>query len=107
VFVEALDDGEPCFSVRDLARRADEPGLEEMIASRLDSSHQQTADELVQVRERLIETVGTLEQNPHGSLRNLVVAEWWDDRDRATFGVLVLKRAGASLDYTAMEKVTL
>lgn len=107
VYVAALAAGEPCFSVSELARRAGEPELEQLLASRFDLTYVPSVEEFADLLGRLIGVVGPLDGNPHSDLRNLVVAEWWEDRDLATLGVLALSGSAEALDYTALAKVIL
>jgi len=107
VYVQALAVGEPCFSLRELADRAGDPGLVARLSSNPEvapPATQQMLDELVN---RLVQVVGELEPNRHGSLRNLAVAEWGEDHDRATLGTLALAGEGPEFDYTALSKVHL
>jgi hypothetical protein len=107
VYVAALADGEPCFSVRELAARADESGLVQILASNVEAAPRPTPEVLHDLLARLSGVVGPVASNPHGGLRNLIVAEWFDDPARACLGVLVLAGDQDALDYTALAKVIL
>lgn len=107
VYVCALADGEPCFSVRELAERADQPELVRILASDVEAAPVPTPEVLDDLLIRLTEVVGPGTSNPYGGLRNLIVAEWFDDPARASLGVLVLVDAQDELDYTALAKVIL
>jgi predicted nucleotidyltransferase len=107
VYVAALADGEPCFSVRELAERVGEPGLVRVLASDVDTAPAPSPEVFDDLQERLSKIIGTVTSNPHGGLRNLIVAEWFDDPARASLGVLVLVGDQDELDYTALAKVIL
>lgn len=107
VYVAALADGEPCFSVRELAERAGEPALVRILAADAGTAPPLAAGVLDDLLARLGALVGPLASDPHGGLRNLIVAEWFEDPARASLGVLVLADERADLDYTALAKVIL
>lgn len=107
VYVAALAAGEPCFSVRELAERADEPRLVRILATDVESAPAATSEVLEDLLTRLTDIVGPLDLDPHGGLRNLIVAEWFHDPARASLGVLVLAGDEAELDYAALAKVIL
>jgi hypothetical protein len=107
VYVAALADGEPCFSVRELAVRAREPALVRILASDPDSAPVPSPAVLDDLLARLGDIVGPIASDPYRGLRNLIVAEWFDDPARASLGVLVLAGDQDELDYTALAKVIL
>ncbi len=107
MYVAALADGEPCFSVRELAERADEPGLVQILAADVESAPVPTPDVLDDLLARLGDIVGPVAPDLYGGLRNLIVAEWFDDPARASLGVLVLAGDQDEFDYTALAKVVL
>lgn len=106
-YVAALAEGRPCFSVTELAERAGDPNLVEVLSSRADPNSAPDAGKLADLVERLSKVVGVAATNDHGSLRNLVVAEWFEDRARASLGALALADDAAAFDYTALAKVLL
>ena len=110
IYVAAIKQGEPCFSVRELAVRFNDHDLVTLLSSRPDTSATSatTSDEdLSQLVLRLRAAVGPLASNIHGSLRALIVAEWYEDPDRATLGALILPRGEGAFDYAALQKVLL
>lgn len=107
VYVAAIAAGKPCFSVRELAGRFNDPGLVTILSSDPTIVAPPTSDLLEDLLHRLTSIVGPLQLNPHGGLRNLVVTEWFDEPTRATLGVLVLAGDADQLDYTALSKVIL
>jgi hypothetical protein len=107
VYVQAIADGEPCFSVPELAARAGEPQLVAVLSSVSEMAPPLTLDTFGELMERLRRVVGPLAVDPHGGLRNLIVGEWLEDRQRATLGALILAPEADGLDYTALAKVVL
>ncbi|MEQ1699251.1 MAG: nucleotidyltransferase domain-containing protein [Ilumatobacteraceae bacterium] len=106
IYVTALASGEPCFSVRELASRLQQPELVDLLSSNQTAPVWSSAV-LEDLSLRLEREVGSLARNTHGSLRNLVVAEWYDDLDRATLGALALASDASPYDYAALPKVLL
>ena len=108
IYVAAIEQGEPCFSVRELAVRLNDPDLVTVLSANPAVSVPPSVDSLSGLRRRLKDVVGPLATNSHGALRNLVIAEWYEDSDRATLGTLALTRDDAGLfDYAALPKVLL
>lgn len=107
IYVEALAVGEPCFSVRELAERAGEPELVDILTADGENTPPPSLEVFADLVQRLHAIVGVVASNPHGDLRNLVVTEWFEDPSRASLGVLVLAGEEKELDYTALAKVVL
>lgn len=107
IYGAALAERRPCFSVAELAARAGDPDLVGILTSRPDPDYPPTIAVLDDLRQRLAAVAGTIARNRHGSLRNLVVAEWFEDRSRASLGALALANEGSDFDYTALTKVLL
>lgn len=107
IYVAELDRGRPCFSIREIAEARSQPELEKMLASRPEVVGEPTKHGYWNLCGQLQREAGSLKANPHGSLRNLIVAEWFEDPDRASLGVLALPRVQAEFDYAAIRKVLL
>jgi hypothetical protein len=107
IYVAALADGRPCFSVRELADRAGDPGLAVVLASNPKVAPPASSSTLADLVRRLNDVVGDLETNQHVSLQNLVVAEWFEDRMRASLGALAAAGPDVDFDYAAIAKVLL
>lgn len=101
----AILEGEPCFSVRELAERNRESELVDMLASRPASVA--TDAELDLLRGRLAGALGKLPKNPHVSLDALIVNEW--DTDPELVSIAVMARGHNSSDdpYEEIAKVLL
>lgn len=107
VYVAALADGEPCFSVRELAERARDPALVTILSSNPGVAPAPSPTILSELTGRLRAVVGPLAGNDYGSLPNLVVSEWFEDHTRATLGALSLADEHPEFDYAALAKVLL
>lgn len=107
IYAEAIEDGRPCFSVRELAVRYEHPEWVALLSADPDIHGPATEHGLADLCERLVAIVGALETNPHGSVRALVVAEWNRDRPLATLGVLATSNDGGPFDYSELPKVLL
>jgi predicted nucleotidyltransferase len=107
VYVAALAEGEPCFSVRELAERAGESALARVLSANADMAPPVVPGVLDDLLARLRGVVGPLAPDPYGGLRSLIVTEWFEDAARASLGVLVLADERDDLDYTALAKVIL
>lgn len=107
IYVSALAEGRPSFSVPELAERLGQPELVTVLASNPDLAPAPTREVLEDLLVRLDEVVGAVATNTYGSTRNLVVAEWYEDPARASLGALALVSEGAEFDYAAIAKVLL
>ncbi|MUL77221.1 hypothetical protein [Mycolicibacterium sp. CBMA 226] len=108
VYASAMVDGEPCFSVRQLAKRFHEPRLATLLASDPEITGPPSVDLLEELISRLIDVVGPFPKHDYGSIEALAIATWDTDRNLATLAI----RAGSegdqdSIDYSALPKVLL
>ncbi len=103
----ALSQGRPCFSVRELAERFQEPQLAQLLAS--DPMQQNPVSDMLlsDLKVRIERIVGQLANNPCVSLQALAVNDWDVDRDRATLAILASSKHGDTFDYTQLPKVLL
>jgi len=105
LYAQAIDDGEPCFSVREISRRLSDPSLVELLASRQRSVPSQRAlDECVR---RLRDLVGEFPESVHGSLEATVVNEWGKKSDLLSASFLALGTTGAGSMYAEVDKILL
>jgi len=105
LYVQAIAASDPCFSVRELAARHDDPSLVSLLASR-HSGPPQVAD-LRECLVRLEHIIGELPSNPHGSLEALIVNEWDRGGDLLAIGFMALGLVGADSDYAEVDKILL
>jgi hypothetical protein len=105
-YARALAQGEPCFSLVELAERFGQPELPVILSSHASIYPQPTAAVFGDLLARLADIVGPLPVNPYGSLQALIVALWATERDVATLATLALG-ADESLPYAELPKVIL
>lgn len=110
VYARAMLQGRPCFSVRELAIRFDDPALATLLASDTELLAPVSPALLDELTSRLVAIVGPLPHNRFGSLAATAIAVWDTDRNLAALAV----RAGSegeddadSLDYSDLPKVLL
>jgi hypothetical protein len=105
LYAQAIAAGSPCFSVREIAQRYQDPKLVTLLASR------QTAEpklsDLSDCLTRLEDILGPLPSNPHGSLEALIVNEWGRDGDLLSMAFMALGIVGGESDYAEVEKILL
>ena len=107
IYSLALAEGRPCFSVRELAARFDEPGLVTLLSSDPRIVSEPSRGELETLRGRLRMAVGKPPPTGHRSLESLAVAEWDDDRERSTLAIMAMTGQDEELDYSELPKVLL
>lgn len=105
LYAQAIEQGDPCFSVREIARRVGDPELTEILASRRRKAA--TAVELEDCLERLRQLVGGFPESVHGSLEATVVNEWGTQGDLLSAAFLILGSSGAGSVYAEVEKILL
>lgn len=105
LYAQAIDTGQPCFSVRELARRHDDPDLAQILASR--QSAEPSRRELSECLARLRRIVGEFPSSRHGSLEATIVNEWDSPGDLLSMAFLALGINGLGTDYAEVEKILL
>lgn len=107
MYAQALDDGRPCFSVRELADRHRDPYLVAALSSHRGVRPAASIEVFDDLCERLAATIGSLLPNPHWTLHGLIEASWADSRELSNFATLVLAGEGDELPYDELPRVTL
>ncbi|WIX92466.1 hypothetical protein [Amycolatopsis sp. DG1A-15b] len=102
----ALRDGDPCFSVEELAVRFGQPELASLLSSHSGVYPEPTFEVLADLSGRLSSAVGSLPRNRHRSLRALIVATSVSDPDVSHLATFALGN-DAALPYTEIPKVVL
>lgn len=105
LYAAAIAEGEPCFSVRELARRHNDPALTDLLASRQVREPERQA--LEDCKLRLENLIGPLPDNPFGSLESLVVNLWESPGDLLSMAFMALGSSGQGGDYAEVEKILL
>ncbi|BCN42060.1 nucleotidyltransferase domain-containing protein [Prescottella equi] len=108
VYASAMNKGTPCFSVRQLAQRFNEPRLATLLASDPAVTGPPSIKLLDELTTRLTVIIGPLPEHDYGSLEALAVATWDTDRNLAALAI----RAGSeddqdSINYSELPKVLL
>jgi predicted nucleotidyltransferase len=105
LYAKAIEQGDPCFSVREIARRLDDPKLTDLLASRRRTSA--SVAELEDCLRRLAPLVGGFPESLHGSLEATVVNEWGKPGDLLSAAFLILGSSGTGSVYAEVEKILL
>jgi hypothetical protein len=105
LYAKAIEAGSPCFSVRELAARHDDPQLSSLLTSR--PIGEATIEDLQECLSRLRRIIGEFPQSPHGSLEATVVNEWELPGDLLSMAFLALGITGRGADYAEVEKILL
>jgi len=106
LYAIAIADGDPCFSVRELATRHNNPDLSRLLASRHAEppSERDYQDCLC----ALSTFIGPFPPSIHGSLEATVVNEWGLSSDLLSLAVMALKTSQDDVsDYSEIEKILL
>lgn len=107
MYAQALDEGRPCFSVREIAIRNYDASLEAVLSSHeavRPAASPETFDDL---RRRLTAALGSLAPNPYGTLHGLIEGSWTDNRELSNFATLILAGEEDALPYDELPRVTL
>jgi hypothetical protein len=105
LYAQAIAEGSPCFSVRELAIRHGDSDLIRLLASRHDD--EPTVTDYVACQSRLRELIGEFPRSRHGSLEATVVNEWGGDTDLLSMAFMALGSSGDGSDYAEVEKILL
>ncbi len=108
LYAEALAGGTPCFSVRELSERRQEPDLTSLLSSHRSEQDNPSLSLLGEIRRRLEASLGQpLLKNEWGSLAAMAVGAWTTDRQLSNLTALCMSADGAEVDYAALPKVLL
>jgi len=105
LYAQAIADGDPCFSVRELAVRHGDPYLAHLLASRQPGDP--TAADFEACLSRLRGIIGEFPPSEHGSLEATVVNEWGRPSDILSMAFMALGTTGKGSDYAEVEKILL
>lgn len=104
LYAKAIESGHPCFSVRELAQRHNDPQLSRLLTSRPTNIRYQDLEECLK---RLQNIVGEFPRNVHGSLEATVVNEWEVGGDLLSMAFMALGVTGQEDDYAEVGKILL
>ena len=105
LYAEAISVGRPCFSVREIAQRYDDPDLVELLASR--QTHSAEFQDLSECLRRLDLLVHGFPSSKHGSLEATIVNEWGNPSDLLSAAFIALGSTGNGSVYAEVEKILL
>jgi predicted nucleotidyltransferase len=105
LYAQAIADGDPCFSVRELAVRQGNPNLARLLAS--NRPDEATGAEFEECLSGLRGIIGDFPRSEHGSLEATVVNEWEQPSDVLSMAVMALCAKVESFDYAEVEKILL
>jgi predicted nucleotidyltransferase len=105
LYAQAIAAGNPCFSVRELAVRHDDPNMGRLLASR--QPDEATVADLKDCLSRLRWIIGEFTPSEHGSLEATVVNEWGRPSDVLSMAFMALGATGKGSDYAEVEKILL
>lgn len=107
MYALALDEGRPCFSVRELADRNRDPALVAVLSSHPAVQPAASHEVFQDLRGRLEAVVGTIAPNQYGTLHGLIEGSWESNRELSNFATLALASEGDELPYDELPRVTL
>ena len=105
LYAQAIASGKPCFSIRELAVRHDDPNLTHLLASR--QTMESSVDDLTECLTRLRRLLGDFPLSAHGSLEATLVNEWGRASDILSMAFMALGSTGEGSDYAEVEKILL
>lgn len=105
LYAAAIRDGDPCFSVREIAERAGDEELVELLSSRDQPSSAQ--DVLHEILARLELLLGGLNRSEHESLEAIVVNLWGSSSDVLSMAFLAVCGNDEGGDYAEVERILL
>ena len=105
LYAQAISEGAPCFSVRELAIRHNDPQLALLLASR--QRVLPSLQDLEKCLNRLGSLIGNFPPNNHGSLESLLVNEWGKQSDVLSMAFMALGTSGKGSDYAEVQKILL
>lgn len=105
LYAQAIAVGAPCFSVRELSIRHNDPDLTRLLASR--QQHKATVADLNECLWRLRAIIGEFPTSRYGSLEACVVNEWGRSSDILSMAFMALGTSGRGSDYAEVERILL
>jgi hypothetical protein len=105
LYAQTMAAGDPCFSVRELAVRHNDPCLASLLASR--QPGQPSIEDLSECLARLRRIIGEFLVSDNGSLEATIVNEWERPGDLLSMAFMALGITGQGSDYAEVEKILL
>lgn len=105
LYAQAIDEGAPCFSVREIADRHSDPDLVRLLASRQEEDP--ALEDYSACLSRLHDLLGQFPINHHGAVEAALVNEWGSGSDLLSMAFMALGSSGVGSDYAEVEKILL
>jgi hypothetical protein len=105
LYAQAIAAGAPCFSIRELATRHNDPELVHILASR--QLGEPFGEDLNDCLSRLRRIVGDFPPSENGCLEATIVNEWERPGDLLSMAFLALGITGRGSDYAEVERILL
>ena len=105
LYAQAISTGRPCFSVRQIAVRYNDPNLASLLASRQEGDP--ALEDYAACLSRLRDLLGEFPINLHGSVEAALVNEWGSGSDLLSMAFMALGSSGVGSDYAEVEKILL
>jgi len=105
LYAQAIADGKPCFSVRELAVRHHDADLARLLASR--QAGEPALKDYLACLSLLHNLLGEFPANLHGSLEAALVNEWGSGTDLLSMAFMALGSSGEGSDYAEVGKILL
>jgi hypothetical protein len=107
IYAKAMRQGRPCFSVRELSRRFDDPSLATLLASNTELTGPPSLSMFKELRDRLLLEIGSFPALHWESLEQIGVEMWDVDRNVSALAIRAGSEDDVDLDYTDLPKVLL
>jgi hypothetical protein len=107
IYAKAMKEGRPCFSVRELSQRFDDPILVTLLASSTELTGPPSLSTFKELRGRLLAEIGSFPAAEWESLEQIGVEMWGVDRNVSALAIRAGSEDDIELDYTDLPKVLL
>jgi hypothetical protein len=107
IYAKAMKQGRPCFSVRELSRRFNDPNLAILLASNPELTGPPSLSMFKELHGRLLAEIGSFPAASWESLEQIGVEMWDVDRNVSALAIRAGSEDDVDLDYTDLPKVLL
>lgn len=107
IYAKAMKEGRPCFSVRELSRRFNDPSLAILLASNTGLTGTPSLSTFKELQGRLLAEIGSFPAAAWVSLEQIGVEMWYLDRSVSALAIRAGSENDVDLDYTDLPKVLL
>lgn len=107
LYAEALDVGNPCYSVREIATRKGDSDLAWLLSSHVVVPRSKRVETFTEIRQRLVDTVGEIKANDYDDLQGLAEGAWESDRSLSNLATMAMSNNEQEVPYDELPQVTL